>query len=211
MQTTLNEIKKYNPCNDSWAKGLKYLNKTKADDEPIDFMTIHKVMGIKDTIWCLRTQDYKDYCLFLADVAESVLPIFEAEYPDDKRPRQAIKAIRDWHCGDIDTKELRILADAAFDAKDAAAAEAIYSASITTAYVADATAYAAYAAYAAGSYAAANTAACTTTSYATYAAYAATANTAAYTTTSYAAYDYDIMKENWEKIEELFIKHFGKK
>ncbi len=193
MQTTLNEIKKYNPCHSSWVKGLKYLNKTKADNEPIDFMTIHKVVGIEDTIWCLRTQDYKDYCLFLADVAESVLPLFEAKYPDDKRPRQAIKAIRDWHNGYITKEQLKVYADAAYDAKDAAAAaaEAIYSASITTAYAN--AAYAAYAAYAAAS------------SYA--GSYAAVATSYA----TYAAYDYYIIKENWKEIDKLFIKHFGDK
>ncbi len=191
MQTTLNEIKKYDPCNDSWAKGLKYLNKTKADDEPIELMTIHKVVGIKDAVWCLITQDYRDYCLFLADVVEPVLPLFEAEYPDDKRPRQAIKAIRDWYNGDITKEQLEAYADAAKTAANAAstAADAMYSASITNAAY---TAYTAYAAYAAaGSYAG---------SYATVA-------------TSYAAYNaaYDIMKENWKKIDKLFIKHFGKK
>ncbi len=133
-------------------------------------MTIYEIIGIKDAIWCLRTQDYKDYCLFLADVAESVLPIFEAEYPDDKRPRQAIDGIRAWHCGDINSWQLYILSDAAY-------------------------------------------AAVTTT------AYAATAYVAAYAATAYAAYDAAFYAANtainagsgWEKIEELFIKHFGDK
>ncbi len=116
MQTTLNEIKKYNPCSLSWAKGLRYLNKTKADNEPIDFMTIHKVVGIEDAIWCLRTQGYKDYCLFLADVAEYVLPIFEAEYPHIIAPRRATEGTRAWYNGHINTKQLNILSNAAFDA-----------------------------------------------------------------------------------------------
>ncbi len=110
MQTTLNEIKKHNPCSPSWVKSLIYLNKTKADNEPIDFMTIHKAVGIKYAVWCLETQDYRDYCLFLADVAESVLPIFEAEYPDEKVFRQTIKAIRDWYNGDITKEQLKAYA-----------------------------------------------------------------------------------------------------
>ncbi len=118
MKTTLNEIKKYGPCPPSWAKGLKYLNKTKADDEPIELMAIHKVMGIEDAVWCLRTQDYRDYCLFLAEVhEESVLPLFEAKYPVDKRPREAIKAIRDWHNGDITQEQLEAYTIYARDAK----------------------------------------------------------------------------------------------
>ncbi len=150
MQTTLNEIKKYDPCNDSWVKGLKYLNKTKADDEPIDFMTIREAVGIEDTIWCLRTQDYKDYCLFLADVAESVLPIFEAEYPNDKRPRQAIKAIRDWYNGDITKEQLKAYAAAARAAAyaaDAASHNAAYTAYAACVNTAAAAIHAAYADY----------------------------------------------------------------
>ncbi|MCP3675225.1 MAG: hypothetical protein GY829_12240, partial [Gammaproteobacteria bacterium] len=46
MKTTLNEINKYDPCDDSWAKVLKYLNKTKADDEPLDFMVIREAIGL---------------------------------------------------------------------------------------------------------------------------------------------------------------------
>ncbi len=117
MKTTLNEIKKYGPCPSSWAKGLKYLNKSKADDEPIELMAIHKVMGIEDAVWCLRTQDYRDYCLFLADVHEEfVLPHFEAKHPENKRPRQAIKAIRDWYNGDVTKEQLDVYAIYPLDA-----------------------------------------------------------------------------------------------
>ncbi|MCP4472915.1 MAG: hypothetical protein GY815_19925, partial [Gammaproteobacteria bacterium] len=181
-KTTLKEILKHNPS-EQLKQHLSLLKTTTY----IDFMTIYEIIGIKDAIRCLRTQDYKDYWLFLADVAEAVLPIFEAEYPDDKRPRQAIKAIRDWHNGDITKEQLKVYADAAYGA---------YAAS----YAATA---AAHAAYAAGSYAAA--AAYTTTSYAAYAAAAATSY-AAYAYAAYAAYD--IMKEDWENIDKLFIKHF---
>lgn len=34
--------------------------------------------------------------IWAADCAEKVLPFFEKAYPRDKRPRQAIKAGRDW-------------------------------------------------------------------------------------------------------------------
>ncbi len=137
--TSLTEILNYNPS-ERLKQKLSLINTT----DYIDFMTILEAVGIVDAIWCLRTQDYKDYCLFLADVAESVLPIFEAEYPDDKRPRQAIDGIRAWHNGDIDREQLYILSDAAF-----AAAAAAFDA----AYNAAADAYAIY--YAAAGYAAA--------------------------------------------------------
>ncbi len=34
--------------------------------------------------------------LWAADCAERVLPYFETKYPDDARPRQAVKALRSW-------------------------------------------------------------------------------------------------------------------
>ena len=41
---------------------------------------------------------------FAADCAERVLPIFEARYPEDLRPRQAIEAARAWvACPDSET------------------------------------------------------------------------------------------------------------
>ena len=122
MKTTLNEIRSFVPCVLGWRRLLTYLDKTKEDDEPLDFMTILAAVGIEDTIWCLRTQDYRDYCLFLADVAESVLSIFEDEYPTDDRPRKAIAAIRAWHLGELTKNGLA--AAYAYDAADAAYAAA---------------------------------------------------------------------------------------
>ena len=39
--------------------------------------------------------------LIAADFAERVLPLFEAEYPDDDRPRKAIEAARAYARGEI--------------------------------------------------------------------------------------------------------------
>jgi len=73
---------------------------------------------------------------FAADCAARVLPLFEARFPDDDRPRKAIEAARS---GDADA------ADAAYAAADAA--RAAYAAN--AAYAAYAAAYAARAADAA--------------------------------------------------------------
>ncbi len=54
MKTTLNEIRKYEPCESGWIKLLTYLNKTKADDDPVSFITILESNGIRDALWCLR-------------------------------------------------------------------------------------------------------------------------------------------------------------
>ena len=54
--TTLNEIRSHHPCQDGWAKLLKYLNKTSADDEPLHLITVLTSNGLDDAIWCLRTE-----------------------------------------------------------------------------------------------------------------------------------------------------------
>ena len=54
MQTTLNKIKQHNPCTEGWAKLLSYLNKTEADDEPLELTTILESNGIEDALWALR-------------------------------------------------------------------------------------------------------------------------------------------------------------
>ena len=164
MKTTLNIIKSHHPCPDGWAKLLKSLGKTKADDEPVSLEYILNSNGIQDAVWALRCFDYKEYCLFLSDVAESVLPIFEDKYPDDKRPRKCIEGIRLYHAGEIGLSELTQLSDAAHAAASAAARAAAHAAAYAAHAAAHAAAYAAHAARAAAHDAA----------YAAYAAYAVT-------------------------------------
>lgn len=57
MITTLNKIRELSPCAEGWAKLLKHLNKTKADDEPIRLLTILDSNGLDDAIWCMRAVD----------------------------------------------------------------------------------------------------------------------------------------------------------
>ena len=53
--TTLNKIRAHHPCPDGWAKLLKHLGKTSADDEPLPLLTIMESNGLDDTLWCLRS------------------------------------------------------------------------------------------------------------------------------------------------------------
>jgi len=115
----------------------------------------------------------KQIVLCAADIAESVLPIFEEKYPNDSRPREAIEAARAWSNGKGTNAAAAAAAAAAADTYAAyayaAAADAAYAAAAASA------AYAAYAAaadtYAAYAYAAAADAAAA-------AAYAAAADRA---------------------------------
>ena len=121
MQLTLNQIKKYAPCGDGWKTLLASLNKTHADDEPIHIMDILNSNGLDDAVWCLRCCDYIDCCLFLADVAESVLPYFE-QHNTSQTPRKIIVAIRRYKRGEISQKQLKEFTDA--EAKGASTANA---------------------------------------------------------------------------------------
>ena len=126
MQTTLNKIKSHSPCEDGWKKLLNHLGKTEADDEVLELRTILESNGIDDTLWAFRAVKgkNKEIRLFAADCAELVLPIYENQYPDDDRPRKAIKAARDYANELIGAEELAAARDAAAAAWDASAAAA---------------------------------------------------------------------------------------
>ena len=203
MKTTIRKLYKYGPCSDGFAQliysvtgrkeppemniseQLSLLTKEERGRE-IDLIEILEFNGIGNAVWALRCFDYKDYCLFLADVAESVLPVFEAEYPADDRPRKAIKAIRDYHVGKITEEELAAAARAArIAAKAAGAVKAATKA-------AERAAWTAVEATKAGRIA--GSAAATTEAAAGAALWAENA----------AAQD-----TKWREIESLFRKHFG--
>jgi hypothetical protein len=122
MKTTYNEILKHKPCE----KGLKLAKPewVKDPDMAIDFKELLEVAGVKNTFWCLRTQEYKSYCLILADIAESVLYIYKKAYPDDSRVRDSIESIRRYSRGEISLKELETACAAALAAAEAAARDA---------------------------------------------------------------------------------------
>ena len=152
MKTTLNKIKEYSPCKERWVKLLDSLNKTKADNEPIELKYILDTLGLDDAVWSLRSIDAnRDVRLFACDCAESVLHIFEESYPNDKRPRKTIEISRLFADGKATREELHIAyAAAAFAPAYAAAADAYAFASADAAYAAaDAYAFASADAYAA--------------------------------------------------------------
>jgi len=129
---------------------------------------IESEISLKDKYWwvirkCDLTLTQKQ--MIAIGVAEIVLEIYETKYPDNKVPREAIQAAKDYLAGSVTSEFLRSKRNTAAYAADAYAA-----------YAADAYAAVAYAAYAAVAYAA----------YA--AAYAAVADAAyAYAAAAYAA------------------------
>jgi hypothetical protein len=95
----------------------------------------------------VRTMNRKQYCQYAIFAAEQVLDIYEKKYPDDKRPRQAIKAAK-LAC-EKPTKKNKVNARAAARAAACAAeAEAAAWAAAWAAAAARAWAWAAAAAWA---------------------------------------------------------------
>ena len=127
METTLREILNHEPCgrSENSTIGYKRLTRFLGTDKPETVVTFKQILesnGIRDAVWALRTQKYLDYCLFLADMAESVLSFYEKRYPRNHRPRACIDGIRDYKSGEITIQELQGLANAAADAAADAAA-----------------------------------------------------------------------------------------
>lgn len=60
MRTTLNRIRKHQPCRDGWEKLLRHLNKTQPDDEPLPLEEILDSNGFNDALWCLRAVEGHD-------------------------------------------------------------------------------------------------------------------------------------------------------
>jgi len=134
MNTTLEQIKAHNPCESSYKKLLKGLNKTKADSEPLEFRSIYNILDTDDLFWSIRVIDKKPRVHIGALFADTVKHLTE-----DKRVHDCIEVCFRYARGEATEEELKeaaAAADAAYVAADAAYA--------ARADAADAAAYAAY-------------------------------------------------------------------
>jgi hypothetical protein len=146
------------PCKDRFDNYVKFYGDR--EFTPRQFMGLKNITHA-DKLWVAFRVLPKEACIKAAvDVAESVLHIYEAKYPNDKRPREAVEAARLYADGKIAREELRTKRDTAY-AADTADAYAAYATAAYAAYAAYATdaaaaadAAAAYAADAAAAYAA---------------------------------------------------------
>lgn len=92
MKINKEVISKLNPCKDRFDNFVKFYG----DKE----FTKSQFMGLKnisqfDKMWvAFRLMPKGSSVLCAADIAESVLHIFESKYPNDNRPRFAIEAAR---------------------------------------------------------------------------------------------------------------------
>jgi hypothetical protein len=67
-----------------------------ADDDILEELK-KRTMNTHQEFWIyFNRDDHKVLALWAADCAEHVLPYFEEKYPDDPRPREAIRTLREW-------------------------------------------------------------------------------------------------------------------
>lgn len=127
LYTTLRLLRQYDACKESYKTLRKSLPDRFGQDEAIPLMHILHVLGGQDTVWALRAlhpacaDDGERLARLMAcDFAERVLPVFEEQYPDDTRPRDAINAARRAAYGEATEDELAAAGDAAWAAAGAA-------------------------------------------------------------------------------------------
>jgi len=196
MKTTLKGLEKISDFD--YTKLTSNLNTSDPYTE-VSILEILNSNGIKDAVKVLQTQKYKNYCLFLADVAESVLHIFEEEDPYNNRPRKCIEGIRLYHSGRITEDELDELRICIYYNISAIYSTfAVYSAAY---YAAAVVAY--YAAQDASNASGNVDAAYYTTSAAYYASSAASNASAGY----YASSATKSRDNKWKEIEGMLRKH----
>ena len=116
--TTLNRIRAHDPCANGWRKLLKGLNKTEADDEPLDLITILNINGLDDALWCMRTmpEHDKEWRLYAVWCARQVQHLIT-----DPRSIAVIDVAERFTLGQTTVEELKDAEAAAWTAAEAAA------------------------------------------------------------------------------------------
>src|SRR3990167_10062298 len=99
LHTTFRLAKSAGACTQSYRKMAKALGGvTKyGENTPIPLDKILDTLGLSDTLWALRItiEPVEQAIKLLAcDYAEHVLPLYEAKYPSDSRPRHSIETAR---------------------------------------------------------------------------------------------------------------------
>jgi hypothetical protein len=139
LVTSLYRLRKHNACSARYAHLVDKLGPEWGDKDEINLLDILKHNGTADCLWALcatvkHPEGDKVIRLMAADFAEAVLSIFEKKYPEDDRPRKAIKAARDFANGKITTEERAAVGDAAWAAVGDAAGAAAWAAARAAAW-----------------------------------------------------------------------------
>ena len=126
-------------CTESYRTGMNSLRRTGRArlDTEVPIVEVLDVLGFGDALWAMGAIEATlTLRLFAADCAEHVLQLFEAAYPDDRRPREAIRVAR-LHVHGLASEHERDAAQAAaWDAARAAAGGAAWDAACDAAQAA---------------------------------------------------------------------------
>src|ERR1700693_1097961 len=126
LVTTLKALRAANACTDRYTHLRKALGPKYGDNKPVTMTQILDLNGVDDCLWAIINTQKADRLLrlFACDCAEHVLPIFEKQYPDDKRPRNCIVVSRRFANGEATEAERDAAGDAAWAAARDAAGDA---------------------------------------------------------------------------------------
>ena len=108
IMVTIAAVRAANPCADGLARLLEVVGRGHAENEPIA-LYVPSPADVSYVLWVLcyvgGEAGSQLSQRFACDVAEHVLPIFEARYPGDNRPRMAIETARAWLDGTATDEE----------------------------------------------------------------------------------------------------------
>jgi len=121
ITTTLAEIREHQPCENGWKELLRYLGKTKADNEPLLLLTILDSNGFDDCLWSLRTRPDLNWLwrLYIVSCARNVQHLM-----NDQRSIDALDVAERYALGTASCGELAEARSAAWSAAWAAPREA---------------------------------------------------------------------------------------
>ena len=91
MKVTKKWLNRQSAC----SEGVKWFLSQKETD---GVKVVKKLIKVKQLDWAnwliVRLMDYKQRIQYAVFAAEQVIELYEKEYPDDKRPREAIEAAK---------------------------------------------------------------------------------------------------------------------
>jgi len=86
---TFSAVKKLNPCSERLENALKHYNGKSFTIK--EFLSLERLYH-DDKVWvAVRMMPNKNIRFVACETAKSVLNLYEAEYPDDDRPRKPVK------------------------------------------------------------------------------------------------------------------------
>ena len=128
LTLTFKSAKENGACAEGYQKFAKFkggIGKW-GKETPFTLLEVLNNNGIDDAIWALRCCEpiqERDRVarLFACDCAQLILPLFEKEYLNDNRPRNAIEVARKFANGEVSLVELTAASNAAWAAASNAA------------------------------------------------------------------------------------------